>query len=224
MFGDGSSDAFDAVSARAAHLASDARGISALWDRTRDHMELLHEVRIGLDRDETAYVGRLLAPVDPPPGAAVAEVGRRIRPPRVASLVVAMAEAARGQGVRLRLDGHSRLGSLPDLLDETDAVSIIGNLVQNACDAVASVVPARRRVTLLIGGPRERVRIRVRDWGPGLHGCPDEALFTRGFTTKPGHTGLGLVIVRDLVTRAGGALTVERLPVGSAFEAVVPHV
>ena len=56
-----------------------------------------------------------------------------------------------------------------------------------------------------------RVRIHVDDEGPGISNTAN--LFVPFFTTKPGGSGIGLVLCRQIAEAHGGTLTLEnRLP------------
>jgi signal transduction histidine kinase len=64
---------------------------------------------------------------------------------------------------------------------------------------------------------------RVRDWGPGISDENLEKIFDGDFTTKPGHAGIGLALVRSIVHRARGRIDVERPSGGGlAMSAVFP--
>src|SRR5206468_5973377 len=67
------------------------------------------------------------------------------------------------------------------------------------------------------GGPLEaagpgtatHVQLHVRDTGSGIPAEQRAAIFEPLYTTKPGGTGLGLYIVREIVTAHGGQVSVE---------------
>ena len=52
------------------------------------------------------------------------------------------------------------------------------------------------------------IEVRVDDDGPGLSGTAN--LFTPFFTTKPGGSGIGLALSRQIAEAHGGTLTLEQ--------------
>jgi two-component system CitB family sensor kinase len=131
-------------------------------------------------------------------------VQQRIGDPALAALLLAKAAACRERGVQLVLDPDSHLPA--DVVPSEDLVTIVGNLIDNALDALADGAGGRIDVRLAAEG--DRVRLEVRDDGPGI---PTEALehvFEAGWTTKPGtatgRRGLGLALVCTAAGRLGG--------------------
>jgi signal transduction histidine kinase len=73
------------------------------------------------------------------------------------------------------------------------------------------------------GGASNAIRVVVEDTGKGMTESELERAFQDFHSTKPGGVGLGLSIVRRLVTDAGGRLRVETsLGAGSRFIVEVP--
>ena len=115
--------------------------------------------------------------------------------------------------------------SLPPI--RADAVAlrrIVENLVTNAVDAAQDVAG---RVTVLGESTRRDgetwVRLTVADTGRGMTQEELNEAFDDFFTTKSGGTGLGLTVVRRLVTDLGGVLRVETAPgQGSRFIVELP--
>lgn len=116
---------------------------------------------------------------------------------------------------------------LPDrLVDPRGLVTIVGNLVDNALDAVAGTPHARVEVELRAQG--RTATLRVRDTGPGVPVDHRELVFTEGWSTKepPAHRqrGIGLPLVRRLAERQGGSATVDAAHGGgAAFVVVLPE-
>ena len=92
---------------------------------------------------------------------------------------------------------------------------IWANLIDNALDAV----PDSGRVDVTARRDRQRVVVRVTDNGPGIPAGVREKMFEPFFTTKPvgKGTGLGLDIVRRLVTHNDAEIEVESVPGRTEF-------
>jgi two-component system CitB family sensor kinase len=150
-------------------------------------------------------------------------VQQRVGDPAVAALLLAKGAACRERGVHLALDDESLLPA--ELLRSEDLVAIVGNLVDNALDALGG---RGGRIDVRIAVEDDRVIVQVRDDGPGI---PEEALphvFEAGWSTKPETAerprGLGLALVSATALRLGGtadasndggAVLTVRLPVRS---------
>jgi two-component system, CitB family, sensor kinase len=126
--------------------------------------------------------------------------------PALAALLLAKAAGCRERGVQLALDPASSLPA--GVLPSEDLVTIVGNLVDNALDALASGTGGRIDVRLAAGG--DRVRLEIRDDGPGFPADALDHVFEAGWTTKPGtaagRRGLGLSLVSAVVSRLGGTV------------------
>ncbi|GAA4683846.1 ATP-binding protein [Pseudonocardia yuanmonensis] len=160
------------------------------------------------------------------------EVVTRVGEPAAAALLVAKASLATERGVRLCLSEDTDLHPAePDAGLGSDLVTVLGNLVDNALDAVG---PAGGRVEIGLTEREAAVHVRVRDSGPGVASELAEEVFRHGFTTKaaesdlgPRGRGLGLAIVREVCLRRGGRVAVESAGAGpdgrgATFTAVLP--
>jgi C4-dicarboxylate-specific signal transduction histidine kinase len=119
----------------------------------------------------------------------------RPAPLRVAavSLADAVADARALYAARLTLEGIAYEEDVPPLQAWADAERlglVVANLVFNAADALAGRAHAHIRVSA--ARVAERVRLSVRDSGPGVPPGVREHLFEPFFTTKPHTQGLGL--------------------------------
>lgn len=152
-------------------------------------------------------------------------VSARIEDPAVAALMIAKDAVAVERGVELALDPGSRLGVLaPDV--SADLTTVLGNLVDNAVDACAATSEALVEVWVTeVDGD---VHVRVRDNGPGVPDDLREAIFVRGFSTKPevlGGRGIGLPLVQLICTQRGGRVEVDAADEegGAEFLVVLPR-
>ena len=135
-------------------------------------------------------------------------VTQRIADPAVAALLIAKTSGAAEAGVTLTLTDRSRLAPTTPRTS-ADLTTVIGNLVDNAVDACkGGEAPA---VTVELTETTADIALEVRDNGPGVPEQLREAVFTRGFSTKPdvpGGRGIGLPLVRLICTQRGGTVTV----------------
>ncbi|MHC0431197.1 sensor histidine kinase [Streptomyces sp. O3] len=150
-----------------------------------------------------------------------AEVISKVADPSLAALLIAKASLAAEQGAALRITDGSGLGQVADALS-SDLVTVVGNLVDNALDAVRNTGPDSW-VEVELTERDTAVRVRVRDSGPGVAPELTEEIFRHGFTTKTaasgGQRGVGLAIVRMTCARRGGSVTAD----GAEFRAVLPR-
>ena len=122
-------------------------------------------------------------------------------------VVLAEASAVRGRG-RLPVDVR-RVTAVQTQGSRTDLTRVVRNLLDNAERHATSAL------TLTLAVVDGRVRLTVRDDGPGIAVDQRERVFER-FTRlddarspNGGHTGLGLAIARDIVDRHGGKIAIE---------------
>jgi signal transduction histidine kinase len=93
-----------------------------------------------------------------------------------------------------------------------EAQQVLLNLLGNACDALGHARTARIEVQVAEEG--DRLRLTVADNGPGMPPEVRERLFTPFFTTKPPGqgTGLGLTVLKQIVTRWNGEVAIDSAP------------
>ncbi|WP_408899282.1 ATP-binding protein [Nocardioides sp. R1-1] len=134
--------------------------------------------------------------------------------PVVAALLLGKSAEAAERGVELVVTGTVPEGSG---VPPRDLVTVVGNLVDNALDAVADADP--RRIEVAFAGEGSALVVRVGDSGPGLSPGDAERVLDRGWTTKasPGTgRGLGLALVVQTARRHGGGVEVGTSPLGGA--------
>jgi PAS domain S-box-containing protein len=129
-----------------------------------------------------------------------------------------MQAQAAAQGVTLQIKGLEHLGQVQ--FHASTLRRAVLNLVQNALDVVA------KGGTVSITGysTATQVQLQVCDTGSGIAAERLERIFEPLYTTKPGGTGLGLYIVREIVAAHGGQITVASAEgQGTTFTITLPR-
>lgn len=106
----------------------------------------------------------------------------------------------------------------PDLTVQADAdqlEQLLINLVKNAVDAA---LETEGQVDLSWSVSGQQLHVVVADEGPGLP-VNTGNLFVPFYTTKPGGSGIGLALCRQIAEGHGGTLTLENSPDGKGARA-----
>jgi two-component system CitB family sensor kinase len=148
------------------------------------------------------------------------EVTSRVADPALAALLIAKTSQAAERGLQLRLSLDTHLDPVPEDLSD-DLTTVVGNLVDNALDAVGPQHDGW--VEVEVAGAADEVRVVVRDSGPGVAPEAAEDVFQRGYTTKGDGSvrGFGLALTRVVCTRRGGGIAVHNEN-GAVFTATLP--
>jgi two-component system CitB family sensor kinase len=194
------------------------RGLTeALRSQAHEAANRLHTVltmvELGRTREAVELATAELADAQQLTDQVVGAVGE----PALAALLLGKSAQAGERGVQLAVDDASHIDGSP--LPSRDLITVVGNLVDNALEAVAAT-EAPRRVTVLVLEQDGEVLVRVTDTGPGLPGPDADAAFRRGWSTKAQGRGLGLALVRQVAERYGGGYDVASAPGGGAVFSV----
>jgi two-component system, CitB family, sensor kinase len=138
----------------------------------------------------------------------------RIGSPLIIGLLLGKAAEASERGLTLEISEDSWLGESPQ--KPQALTTILGNLVDNALDALSDAAGTGRVVVAIVEDDGGAISLRVADNGPGIPPGAAEAVFQDGYTTKsdggPLRRGLGLALVHRLVQRLHGTITVTEGP------------
>lgn len=149
--------------------------------------------------------------------------------PALTALLLGKAAQAHERGIEFDIAPGSSWKA--ELAPPRDVVTIVGNLLDNALDAVGESGHERRVAfeSHMEAADAEHDHARavlvVTDTGPGLPPDGVDDALRRGFTTKDhgsaGRRGIGLALVAQSVTRLGGRLEVSGPP-GATFTVSLP--
>lgn len=149
------------------------------------------------------------------------QINRKIKDSILAAFLMSKFDRASEQKVDLVLTDRSDIhNALPENLVQ-DMVAIIGNLLENAFDAVQG--RAMRTVTLELVETAGEISVSVWDSGTGIPAALREQIFDYGVTTKEEGHGIGLFLVHQAVRGYNGYVTLSSDPQdGTEFSVHIP--
>jgi two-component system C4-dicarboxylate transport sensor histidine kinase DctB len=190
------------LSANAAKLLDQGR-----MPETRENLALISEVAAGMGRTITQL--KAFARKEAP------SLGRVQLCSAIAQAVM-LVEPRRSE-LRATIEADAVGPGLCVKADETRLAQVLVNLLRNGLDELAG--RAERRISIAAAELGGRVRLSIRDSGPGI--APETAphLFEPFFTTKPAGQGLGLGLALSLgiVESMGGRMQAYNVAGGAEF-------
>jgi len=125
---------------------------------------------------------------------------------------------SRGIVVEKELEGPLRAHADPNLLRHA-----VANLLKNAMEATAGM-SGQGKILVRAFREGQRVRISVKDNGPGIPAEQIGSVFDPFFSTKESGTGLGLTLVQQVVQEHGGTVACSSEPGdGTVFKISLPE-
>ncbi|HET7386545.1 MAG TPA: sensor histidine kinase [Nocardioidaceae bacterium] len=188
---------------------------STLRAQTHEFTNRMHTLLGLLELERYEEASEFLTRVSGAHAALTERVSDQVRDPVLAALVIAKVSAASERGVVLQLDPRA---SVPGrVTGPVDAVTVVGNLIDNAIDAATRAgQPAETCgepwVSVDLRSRGSTLAVTVTDSGPGVRDEHREAIFTDGYSTKSqaagARRGVGLALIAQTVSRRGGTIQV----------------
>lgn len=190
--------------------------IEALRANTHEFLNKLHVISGLLQIGETQKAVEFINGVSEDVEGNYQSIVRQLQNRTVAALVLGKASHARELDIQFSLRRDSTLPLHSAYLSSRELVTIVGNLVENAFEAVKA--EPLKQVGLFIGEDAHGLTITVDDTG---HGMTEEQIATirqRQYTTKGDGHGFGLRLIQQIVADRKGYLDIESEPgEGSSF-------
>ncbi|MCS7460725.1 sensor histidine kinase [Paenibacillus doosanensis] len=116
-------------------------------------------------------------------------------------------------GIAVAIDRQSHLERFPDRLDHHDIVVLVGNLIENAFDALQPLQRRQKRIVVSIEQDDEVLSVLVEDNGTGIDPAVRERIFEQGFTTKGASgRGIGLYLIAGILRKGDGTIRIDSAP------------
>jgi two-component system CitB family sensor kinase/two-component system sensor histidine kinase DcuS len=151
-------------------------------------------------------------------------LNRAVPHPVIAAIVLGKYNRARELKVELHMDRHGTMVDVPGWIRQEYVVTILGNLLDNAFDAVRHQPRNNRKVELSFTDLGNDLVFEVSDSGPGVSPEQSEEIFRRGVSSKGRERrGLGLFLARKRLREMGGQVMVLESELGGAlFTVTIP--
>lgn len=184
--------------------------IDALRVQNHENINKLHTIAglIQLDKEEEAldYIFQEIEKQQ----ELTSFLTENIKDYSIAGLLLGKYSRAQELKIQLDIDRQSRLHQLPKHMDSSALIAVIGNLLENAFDAVNSLSNGEKRVSFSMRDENERLLLEVTDTGNGIPPEIRNKIFQKGFSTKDEkERGLGLALVYSYISNAGGNIDID---------------
>ncbi|MCE3026740.1 ATP-binding protein [Salinicola sp. DM10] len=207
-------------------LAEELTGVSryaqALRASTHEFKNRLHVILGLVQLRDLGRLERYLHELDDTLIAPAAARVSGVKDPVLAGFLLAKGSEARERRIELEVELES---DIPAAAEEEVChllVTIIGNLLENAFEAVAG--RDERQVTLTLGLDAGALSLHVADSGCGMDAAQRGAVLEQGVSTKGEGRGYGLAMVRAHIDSRGGHLAIYSTPGrGTLVEVTLPY-
>lgn len=207
------------------NLAEELTGAKMLVDSLRAHshefMSKLHVLLGLLQLKEYAMAENYIIDTTDTQQKITSLVMNRIKDPGVAALLIGKHSVAKEMEIEMEIDENSSITKLQGRITSSALITIIGNLINNAFDAVARL--ENPKVSVGIREYPDSLLIRVQDNGSGILKDDQSHIFQKGFSTRSENRGTGLFLVRQTVDILNGKIRFDtRKNKGTVFWVRLP--
>ena len=142
---------------------------------------------------------------------------QKVSDPQVSGLLLGKINQARELGIEIEIQKDSRLTTPLHEKQREALLTAIGNLIDNAMDAVRKNPPDDRKIAIFFTDIGKDILFEIDDSGEGVPDLYVKMIFDQGFTLKKGeHGGLGLALTKQLIEGVNGELYLEEGDLGGA--------
>lgn len=194
-------------------LAEDLTGVrhmvEAMRGYTHEFMNKLHVVLGLLELGDYQRAEEYILSITNIQRQAVGLIMNRIEEPSVAALLVGKTSRCAELGIHLILEPDSHLGHEERFLPPDACITVLGNLIDNATDALGRSAGRQKEIRVTAREDANSLLLCVEDSGPGIPKELLDRIYKKGFSTKGKNRGTGLALVKEIVDLYGGEIRVE---------------
>ncbi|EKN70846.1 sensor histidine kinase [Neobacillus bataviensis LMG 21833] len=134
---------------------------------------------------------------------------KEVPDPIIAAFILGKVSLASELKIHFSIDRESSFADVPADISRDSLITIIGNLVNNAFEAVRENEKIEKWVSLFLTDLGKDLIIEVEDNGMGIDETRNKLIFRQGYTTKNtnSNAGIGLSLVQRAIDELGGSIT-----------------
>ncbi len=194
---------------------------TALRAQTHEFMNKMHVIMGLIDMEAYDELKEFTKEVAYNRQSEVSYVVTRLRDITLAGFVLGKISRSRELDIDFSLSEESEIHNDLEVPSVHDLVLIVGNIVENAFDALANH-EGERIVSLSILDFDKEIVITVEDSGPGINEKFINNLYERGVSSKGKGHGYGLYLVKQCVENLEGTIDIESSSEGTTFTVRLP--
>lgn len=138
--------------------------------------------------------------------------------PYISGLLVGKLSQASELQINVSIQPDSQLHSTLSELNRQALLTAIGNLLDNAFDAVYDEHATSKEISISFTDIGQDILFEIDDAGPGINYASFEKLVSLGFSTKNGTgRGYGLALTQKAIETASGQLSIEPSELGGTY-------
>jgi two-component system, CitB family, sensor kinase len=204
------------------HVKAYAEGLRAQTHEYSNRLyTLLGLIQLGSYKEAIDFISR---EVDVTQGF-ISFLMKEIPDPIIAGFILGKVSLSSELKINFTIDRESSFMDVPAEISRDTLVTIIGNLVNNAFDAVRENGKEEKRVSLFLTDLGKELIIEIEDNGKGIDPSLSEQIFQDGFSTKnrQSNAGIGLSLVKKAIKDLGGYITFSSNEgAGTIFTVAIP--
>jgi len=184
--------------------------VDALRERSHEFMNKLHVILGLLHMKNYAQVEAYILKTANNYQTEIGFLLEKIKSPVIAGFLLSKINRASDCGHRLTISDASYLPDSGNEQQMAALITIVGNLVENALDAMSEQTEGE--IHVMLHYQNGWLTCEVSDDGPGI--MPDHlaTVFDKGFSTKGENRGVGLFLLKQQTEHLGGSVSVESEP------------
>lgn len=192
--------------------------VDALRANTHEYMNRLHVIsgllQIGATDEALSFISDVSSDIE----NGYQTIVRQIQNKTIAALILGKYNRAKELDIDFRLRNDSTLELHSPYLSSRELVTLIGNLTENAFEAINKNPSGEKHAELFIGSDSHGLTITIDDTGCGMTEEQIQKIYAGQYTTKGEGHGFGLRLIQEIIHNHNGYLEIESEPgIGTSF-------